>query len=281
MRIGSPEHKELFCRTFLDSHVPYEPEDLPWPDLDEDALAKLRAIPVWSMALQVEINAGSMLEQYCKTVRDPLIRQAIELQAYEETRHGRMLRTMIDRYDLPATVTEPQMEPTRRAFIEFGYNECLDSFFGFGVFRLAREVRFMPENLTSLFARVLYEEARHIVFFVNWVAYDRAERGYASPILQIIPTLLGYAGALQRTATRGREIGTADTNLAYVTEAFSDVTPEKFLAAAIAENAMHMATIDPRLLRPLVFPALAGAALATLRFLAKVKKPAAAQTAPA
>lgn len=37
MRIGSQEHKELFCRWFMDTHNVYEPVDLPWPDLDEGA----------------------------------------------------------------------------------------------------------------------------------------------------------------------------------------------------------------------------------------------------
>lgn len=45
MYIGSNEHKELFCR--------------------------LRAIPIWTMALEVEIGAGDMLAGFAKTVSDP------------------------------------------------------------------------------------------------------------------------------------------------------------------------------------------------------------------
>ena len=35
IRVGSPEHRDLFCRTFIETHVPYEPESLPWPRLEK------------------------------------------------------------------------------------------------------------------------------------------------------------------------------------------------------------------------------------------------------
>jgi hypothetical protein len=38
MKIGSEAHKELFCRSFMESHQKYEPEQLPWPDLDDASL---------------------------------------------------------------------------------------------------------------------------------------------------------------------------------------------------------------------------------------------------
>jgi len=101
--IGSDEHKELFCRSFMDSHRAYDPQEWPWPELDDLSLARLRAIPIWTMALEVEIGAGVMLADFAKTEPDPLARRAIELQGYEENRHGRILQCMIDRYGLSVT----------------------------------------------------------------------------------------------------------------------------------------------------------------------------------
>ncbi len=152
MRIGSNEHKELFCGSFMESHRAYDPQELPWPQLDDTSLARLRAIPIWTLALEVELGAGRMLSAFAKTEADPLVRQALELQAYEEDRHGRILQCMIERYGLLVIPNVAKQEPTRRAFINFGYNECVDSFAGFGIFRLARDARILPEALTSLFA---------------------------------------------------------------------------------------------------------------------------------
>jgi len=257
MRIGSAEHKGLFCRSFIDTHERYEPSDLSWPQLDDASLAILRSVPVWSMALQVEVNAGATLEAFAQSQPDPLIQQALRLQGYEEDRHGRMLATLVERYGLDGKAEPAAPYGGRQAFIDFGYNECLDSFAGFGIFRIARQVNFVPEALTSLFARVLYEEARHIVFFVNWITYERCVRGYGAPPLQVIPTAIGYIRALKKTLGRAGAANTSDKGMAAAGDLFADLTLQRFIQAALDENDMHMQTFDPRLLRPRVIPTLA------------------------
>jgi len=255
MRIGSREHKELFCRTFLETHEKYEPEMLPWPELDDASLQLLRSIPVWSMAIQVEVDAGDMIDRFARTEGDPLVREALDLQAYEENRHGRMLGELIRRYGLDAEVVAPRLTPTRRAFIDFGYNECVDSFFAFGIIQIAREVKFLPEALVSLFTRVLWEEARHIVFFVNWIAYDRAVRGVPPP-LQAVPAAMGYARAFSKTMGRAKEADAADKGVAAAGDVFKGLTIERFLQTCLNENESLMERFDPRLLRPRVVPTL-------------------------
>lgn len=264
MRIGSEEHKDLFCRSFLSSHVPYDPPELPWPELTEPELERLRGIPVWTMALQTELNAGVMVNGFAETQPDPLIRQAIRLQGYEEDRHARMIGHLSARYGLDAQPTEPTVRPERRAFIDFGYEECIDSFFGFGVFRLAREVRFLPDSLISLFARVMIEEARHIVFFVNWIAYERARRGYGAPVLQMFPTALGYVRALLKNVRRAKSVEKKDLGFGAALDVFGGITVVKFLDSCITANDEYMAAFDARLLRPRVIPDLARAVLTVI-----------------
>lgn len=257
MQIGSKEHRDLFCGSFIATHQAYEPRDLPWPELDAPSLTLLRSIPIWSMALQVEVNAGATLEHFSKSQSDPLIVQALRLQGYEEDRHGRMLATLVERYGLDGKAGPPAPYGGRQAFIDFGYNECLDSFAGFGVFRIAREVRLFPEALTSLFARVIYEEARHIVFFVNWITYDRCVRGYGAPPLQVLPTAIGYVRALKKTLGRAAATNSSDKGMAAAGDVFADLTLQKFIQACLEENEMYMASFEPRLLRPRVVPTLA------------------------
>jgi hypothetical protein len=89
VEIGSNEHKELFCRSFIESHRAYDPQDWPWPTLDDVSLARLRAIPIWTLGLEVELGAGEMLSGFAETEPDPLVRQTLEVQGCEEDRHGR------------------------------------------------------------------------------------------------------------------------------------------------------------------------------------------------
>ena len=273
MRIGSNEHKELFCRSFVESHRPYDPQDWPWPELDETSLARLRAIPIWTLALEVEIGAGVMLARFAKHETDPLVREALELQGYEEDRHGRILQCLIERYGLKVQPNVPHQEPTRGAFMDFGYNECVDSFAGFGIFRLARDARILPEALTTLFVRVLVEEARHIVFFVNWIAWDRYRRGMRGHLMQALPALLSYGGAIARRIKGGTAMqgGGEQNSLDLFGDALKNLTPAKFVRACVEENDRYMAAFDPRLLRPRVIPSLGRFALTVLETIERVR----------
>jgi hypothetical protein len=261
----------------MDSHRAFDPKDWPWPQLDAISLARLRAIPIWTMALEVEIGAGIMLAGFAKSESDPLVRQALELQEYEEDRHGRVLQCMIERYGLKVAPQVPNQAPTREAFIDFGYNECVDSFAGFGIFRLARAARILPEALTTLFVRLLVEESRHIVFFVNWVAWDRHRRGLRSPLLQAAPALLAYGSAIVRRIKGSTEMSSAEgpsnenSALDLFGDVLKDLTPAAFIRACVEENDRYMAAFDPRLLRPRVIPALAKTALTLLEGVATLR----------
>jgi hypothetical protein len=116
MKIGAVAHKELFCRSFKESYREYEPEQLPWPDLDDTALATLRGIPFWEKALDIEREAGVMVGGYARTVQDRLIQSAIALQGQEESRHARLIQVLIDRYAIaiqprPPVVAPPNFDP--------------------------------------------------------------------------------------------------------------------------------------------------------------------------
>lgn len=276
MQIGSNDHKELFCRSFIESHRAYDPRDWPWPQLDDISLKRLRAIPIWTFALEVELGAGDMLAGFAKTEPDALVRQALDLQGYEEARHGRILQCLVERYGLNVTPQVPKKDPTRRSFIDFGYDECVDSFAGFGIFRLARDSRILPEALTSLFSRLLVEEARHIVFFVNWIAWDRTRRGLRGPIAQAIPALASYGAAIARRVKGGAEMQSGhtadgDTTIDLFGDVLNNLTPTIFVRACVEENDRYMAAFDPRLLRPRVIPTLAKLALAILETIERVR----------
>lgn len=249
----------------MESHRAYDPQEWPWPPLDDLSLARLRAIPIWTLALEVELGAGEMLGKFAQTERDALVREALQLQGYEEDRHGRILRCMVERYDLAVKPNPPTQNPTRGAFIDFGYNECVDSLAGFGIFRLACDARIFPAALTSLFGRVIEEEARHIVFFVNWIAWDRARRGLRGAVLQAVPALYSYAAAIGRRIKGGAQIQsekTEDQPLDLFDDAAKGMTLAKFIRACVNENDRYMAAFDPRLIRPRVIPTLARVALA-------------------
>ena len=268
MKIGSAAHKELFCQTFLDQHRRYEPEQLKWPTLDESALALLRSLPFWTHALQAEEDAGPMINACAALEPDRTIRQALELQALEEARHARIIKHMIERYRLPLGEIRVEMPAdVLEAFIDFGFEECLDSFGAFGLFKLGRQHLVMPAPLFDIFDQVMQEEASHIVFFLNWFAYRQANRGRLPSTFRHAKALKHYLRALRKLAGLAFSDDTAEGKDFIISgaEAFvENLTPGAVLAACLEENTRRLAGFDRRLLRPQLAPRLARLALGIL-----------------
>src|SRR5262249_13454741 len=199
---------------------------------------------------------------------DPTIRLALELQAREEARHARIIKHMIERYRLP--LGEIQVEiPTDvvEAFIDFGFEECLDSFGAFGLFKLGREHLVMPAPLFDIFDRVMQEEANHIVFFLNWFACRQANRGGLPSAFRHAKALKHYLRALRKLAGLAFSDDTAEGKDFIVSgaDAFVDnLTTRTVLAACLEENTRRLAGFDRRLLVPQLAPRLARLALGVL-----------------
>lgn len=256
--------RDLFCRTFLETHHAFEPANLPWPVLDDAAIDRLRAIPFWDAALRAERNAGVTVSGFAALHSDPLIRQALALQGIEETRHAAILDEMLHRYKIPvADLPAGKVTISERAFIDFGYEECIDSFFGFGIFGLARRIKFFVPELTDIFEFVLREEARHVIFFVSWLDYKRRLRRRDATIFQAFATAYGYLRAVRRiVSTFAPSARNAKMKgVAFAAEGafkmFSGITWRTFLQSCVDENDRYLAAMDSRLLRPRVLPAIA------------------------
>ncbi|HXE28666.1 MAG TPA: ferritin-like domain-containing protein, partial [Stellaceae bacterium] len=175
VRPGSDRHKSMFCRMLLDTFNPYKPAVIDWPKLDEDARQRLISLPIWDIAVQTEGKAKLRVLTYGELIDDPLLRQAIDLNGFEEGRHKQVLANMVEAYGIKLAPEPAYIKPkdAEWAFMVTGYSECIDSFFAFGLFELAKRSGFFPLELVDTFEPVMQEEGRHILFFVNWVAWHR------------------------------------------------------------------------------------------------------------
>jgi hypothetical protein len=271
MEIGSDVHRDLFCNQFFATYTEYDPETLPWPELTEEELLKLRTVPFWQEVLHTEKRAGAIVQAFAPTITDPLVRKAVALQGDEEVRHAQLLRVMIRRYGLDA-VEQPleSLNPDiETAFKDFGFGECLDSFLGFGAFKLARQNEFLPDSMFRIFDTLMYEETRHIVFFVNWMAWNSVRAGRGAAWRRHVASLLYYVRAIGRlvgTIRRGQEVNDGQDFSATQTSLFlEDFTFRRFLEDCHDENLRRMGELDPALLKPAFLPKLADIALASLR----------------
>jgi hypothetical protein len=176
IRLGRDQHKALFSRMLLDTFNPYKPAIIDWPRLDPEARERLVSLPIWDIAVQTEGKTSRRVMSYAAaTIADPLLREATELNGFEEARRKTVLANLVATYGI-ALSPEPEYPAPRDsewAFMVTGYSECIDSFFAFDLFEVARRSGYFPPELVDTFEPVMQEEGRHITFFVNWAAWHR------------------------------------------------------------------------------------------------------------
>ena len=116
----------------------------------------------------------------------------------------------------------------------------------------------------------MYEETRHIVFFVNWMAYRQMQKKRGNILWRAAASLRFYTRALKRlvgTARRGAQLNDGKDFSATQASMFLDgFTFHRFLEDCYLENGRRMKAFDVELLRPSFLPALAEIALTSLRF---------------
>ena len=270
IKAGSEAHKLLFCKQFMDTYQHYDPETLPWPELSDADLERLRGVPFWQEVYHTERRAGAIVDAFTPHVEDPVVREAIALQGLEERRHADLIRVMIERYNIDATQQPMEAFPDdlETAFIDFGFGECLDAFLGFSAFKSARQSEFLPSSLFDIFDTLMFEETRHIVFFINYMAWREKQRGLG-PLRRAVKSTRFYAragGRLMGMVKRGQEPNDgkdfAVTQANLFLEGFSF---RGFVEDCYRENSRRMSAFDPELMQPRLLPSIAGLALRGMR----------------
>jgi hypothetical protein len=114
---------------------------------------------------------------------------------------------------------------------------------------------------------LLEEEARHITFFVNWIAYEDHRAGKTA-LQRFRGSIMNYGRAVGRLV---RTFGGDATSTGFVSTGVeavvADVTPAMFIEACLAENRRVMAMFPAGLVKPRVMPTLALLALTAIRAL--------------
>ena len=264
VRPGSDAHKVLFCRTLLDTFNPYKPAIIDWPALDPEARERLVTLPIWDIAVQTEGRARLNVATYAAMVCDPLLKRAIELNAFEEGRHKQVLSNLVAAYGIklaPEPEYRVQGDP-EWAFMVTGYSECIDSFFAFGLFESAKRSGFFPEALVDTFDPVMQEEGRHILFFVNWAAWHRRTMPlWRRPYFEL-KVLAVWLFLIWERIGIARDVGSGvqDNNFTVTgaKQVGDDINLKQLIDLCLTENSRRMSRYDRRLLRPFAVPALAG-----------------------
>ncbi len=274
---GSAAHKQATCRMFHETFNPYKPSVIEWPRLDADALQRLVSLPIWDIAVQTEGKARLRMATYAQTESDPEMRAAIELNAWEEGRHKEVLANLVAAYGIPIAPEPEYQVPAdpEWAYLVTGYSECIDSFFAFGLFELAKRSGFFPPGLVDTFEPVMQEECRHILLFANWIAWHRRRlpwwrrARFELRVARVWLFLIWERIGLARSMDGDGKQQTQDNNFTVSgSKSVSnvDIRVGELMALCLQENDRRFAGYDRRLLRPTTMPNLVRLAGRLLRW---------------
>lgn len=261
-RLGSSEHLMVLSRTLLDTHDPYRPALIEWPKLDAETQAKITSLPIWDIAVATEGRASMNVKTYAEMIRQPLLKAATEMNAFEEARHKLVLADMVQAYGIVLDKEPPYPRPRdpEFAFMRTGYSECIDSFFGFGLFKIAKDSGFFPPELVDTFEPVMREEGRHILFFVNWVAWWRRNMPWwRRPLFEAKVIAVWFALIWERidmAKGMGNNTRAQDNNFTLngSKELGVEVSFPELARICLAENDRRLSVYDQRLIRPRFVP---------------------------
>lgn len=278
IRLGTEEHLRLLCLELLDTHDPYKPALIDWPTVNEETRERITSLPIWDIAVQTEGRAGLNVKTFAERNCQGLLKEAVQMNAFEESRHKQVLANMVEFYGITLQ-PEPEYKVPRNAewaFMVTGYSECIDSFFGFGLFDLGKSTGFFPQELIDTFEPVMREEGRHILFFVNWVAWWRRNMPWwRRPYFELkalavwIFLIWERIGTARAVESHGKA---ADNNFTVngSKQLGVDIDFKQLARICLTENDRRLAPYDQRLIRPRFVPAMVRLAL---RFI-KDKSPA-------
>lgn len=277
IRAGSEAHFRMFTTLLGATYNPYKPAVLDWPKLDPETLARITSLPIWDIAVQTEIKASARIEAYSKTVPQPELRAALMHMAGEEARHRDVLSRLVAAYDIPMQPEPDYVLPNDAewGWLVTGFSECMDSFFAYGLFELARRSGYFPEALVETFEPVVQEEGRHILFFANWLAWHRANLAWwkrpwfelkvAAVWIFLIYERIGIAKDVD-----GLEGADANFTMNGSPALSAEMELPQLLAICLEEDKRRMAGYDPRLKRPTTMPCLGRIGLAALRLKTRI-----------
>ena len=274
---SSPDFQAtMLARMLLDTFNPYKPSVIDWPRLDDAARARLIALPIWDIAVQTEGRARLRILSYARQVTQPALREAFELMAFEEGRHKDVLSNLVQAYGIALDPEPTYVEPKdpEWGFLVTGYSECIDSFFAFGLFALARRSGFFPPELVETFEPVIQEEGRHILFFINWVDWHKRTMPLWRRPWFALKTALVWAYLIRERIGLAKDVSAGEKeNANFTVEGASAVGGEidtaELMALCLSENDRRLSGYDPRLRPPTTVPRLVRLALPVLRWLGR------------
>ena len=275
IRIGSDEHKALFCRVFVETHDPFKPEEIAWPELDAEALSRLKHSPSGTKprAPKRPRRSGSRRWATPSPIRSWRRRSAF--RATRRARHADVIRRLMNQYGIDVRSAPGRPECPRIptwAFLEDRLRRVprlvlrvrpLQDRRGLAGLSAGHRLHLRDDHAGGSPAHPLHRElgrlpARAGGRFPLRPAFDaRRAWNIAAQALGRLKgafQMAGDPGRRTRTIRRKNRRTARPGSRSQSHSTFGDFSLRSFLELCLAENERRFTPYDSRLLRPQLVP---------------------------
>lgn len=267
MQLGSYEHQKLFCHALTDHHIKYDLDQVPWPQLTDEQLQRLREIPFWAEVLQQKRQLGLIVSALATQTKPTRLKGAILLLSQEMERQVKLLEQMMSFYQIPQTKVSARPLPGELTPVlqDLAFDHYLSAYILWGWFAIAKEQQYFPDALLEVWEPILDEDARHSIFFANWTAGQPFSFGNSWRRLRAIwERGLQFLGLFDRFGRRVED-ATLPTTASTADIFMGQLTAAQLLQYCLDAHEQRLGEVQPPLVKPQLAPELTHWLLRILR----------------
>ena len=165
---GSYQHKKLFCELLTEHPV----SPLTLPALEPETKQRLAELEIWPWVYGQHQRWGSVAQSFSSMEKGTLLQTAIAQMADNELALAQTLKTLCKKNRLGVLVVGNGTAASATMFRQCNYQGHLNFFLACGLYEVFQQAGYLQSDLLQVWDQMLNIQARHVLFFFNWLAYQ-------------------------------------------------------------------------------------------------------------
>jgi hypothetical protein len=171
LQVGSYQHQKIFCQLLTENS---DFASLNVPSLDELTQKRLGELQFWPVLYGQLQRSSAIAQLFCQSIKGTLIREAIAHLAQEKKAIAEAIRTLCRENQLSDfSFDETEISTAGESdFKAISHQDNMGLFWLSGLYALAIQEQYLQADVLNVFDQLLTIQARHSLFFINWLAFE-------------------------------------------------------------------------------------------------------------
>lgn len=170
-QVGSYQHKKIFCQLLTESS---DSTSLNVPPLDALTQKRLGELQIWPVLYGQLQRSHAVAQLFSQSVKGTLLQEAIAHLAQDKKAIAQAIRTLCQENQLSDSgFNDAEISTAGDSdFKAISHQDNMGLFWLSGLYELAIQEQYLQADVLNLFDQLLTIQARHSLFFINWLAFE-------------------------------------------------------------------------------------------------------------